>query len=463
MKKYSQKITHEVDIIKNTLNTFKDGARIEDIKDASGLDIELRTLQRRIAELKTQGVVTSYGGKRGTRYFLTVPLGFVAYEPEETYSSLQLSDASRELLAMLSRPIQQRKPVGYNPDFLASYQPNIDHYLTPYELNRLSLIGRTTGVNKPAGSYARQIFDRILIDLSYHSSRLEGNSYSLLETQRLIALGKLADDKSVEEAQMILNHKDAIKFLVEGWKGGPEIGFNRYTIFNLHALLAYDFLEPKSCGRLRNIDIGIYSSVFTPLQIPQQIDLQFELILEKVQQIENPIEQAFFILVHIPYLQPFEDVNKRVSRLAANIPLNQHNLSPLSFIDVPHDMYIKGILAVYELNRVELLKDIFLWAYERSALQYAAVRQTLRTPDPFNVKYREGIRALVTAIVSGALSQELTTRKIKEAAQMIPKEDQGNFIERVDTVLLSLHEGNIGSYWIRPAEFNRWKEIWEKG
>jgi Fic family protein len=463
MKKYSQNITQEFEIIKSTLNNFKDGARIEDIKAASGIDIELRTLQRRMADLKNQGVVKSYGEKRSTRYFLTVPLGFIAYEPEETYRTLQLSDTSRGLLAMVSQPIQKRKPIGYNPSFLASYQPNIDHYLTPYELNRLSLIGRTTGVNKPAGTYAREILNRLLIDLSYHSSRLEGNSYSLLETQRLIALGKLADDKSAEEAQMILNHKDAIKFLVEGGKGGPEIGFNRYTIFNLHALLAYEFLSPRSCGRLRNIDIGIYGSVFTPLQIPQQIELQFELILEKVQQIENPIEQAFFILVHFPYLQPFEDVNKRVSRLAANIPLNQHNLSPLSFIDVPHDMYIKGILAVYELNRVELLKDIFLWAYERSALQYAAVRQTLRSPDPFNVKYREGIRALVTIVVSGALSQESATRKVKETAQVLPKEDQANFIERVDTVLLSLHEGNIGSYWISLTEFYRWKEIWEQG
>ena len=306
MRKYSQKITQELEVIKNTLNTFKDGARIEDLKEASGLNTELRTLQRRIAELKTQGVVTSYGGKRGTRYFLTVPLGFVAYEPEETYISLQLSAASRELLEMVSQPIQQRKPVRYNPDFLASYRPNIDHYLTPYELNRLSLIGRTTGVNKPAGTYAREIFNRLLIDLSYHSSRLEGNSYSLLETQRLIALGKLADDKSAEEAQMILNHKDAIKFLVEGGKGGPEIDFNRYTIFNLHALLAYEFLSPRSCGRLRNIDIGIYSSVFTPLQIPQQIEVQFELILEKVQQIENPIEQAFFILVQFTGHQAFK-------------------------------------------------------------------------------------------------------------------------------------------------------------
>jgi hypothetical protein len=74
-------------------------------------------------------------------------------------------------------------------------------------------------------------------------------------------------------------------------------------------------------------------------------------------------------------LQPFEDVNKRVSRLAANIPLIKSNLSPISFVDVPHETYTRGTLGIYELNRVALLKDVFLWAYERSAVRYASIRQ----------------------------------------------------------------------------------------
>ncbi len=94
-------------------------------------------------------------------------------------------------------------------------------------------------------------------------------------------------------------------------------------------------------------------------------------------------------MVQLPYLQPFDDVNKRVSRLAANISFNRHNLSPLAFVDVPGDLYINGMLGVYELNRIELLKDVFMWAYERSAARYAVLRQSLGEPDAFRLKYRD--------------------------------------------------------------------------
>ena len=94
-------------------------------------------------------------------------------------------------------------------------------------------------------------------------------------------------------------------------------------------------------------------------------------------EIEDPFEQAFFLMVHLPYLQPFEDVNKRVSRLAANIPFIRHNLCPLSFIDVPQQAYVDAMLGVYELNQVELLRDVFVWAYARSCQQYVAVQQNM--------------------------------------------------------------------------------------
>ncbi len=94
------------------------------------------------------------------------------------------------------------------------------------------------------------------------------------------------------------------------------------------------------------------------------------MILNHKNAIEDPYEQAFFAMVHLPYLQPFEDVNKRVSRLAANIPLIKNNLKPLSFNEVPQDAYINGTLGVYELNRVDMLKEVFIWAYERSCDQY---------------------------------------------------------------------------------------------
>src|SRR3546814_15307416 len=105
-------------------------------------------------------------------------------------------------------------------------------------------------------------------------------------------------------------------------------------------------------------------------------------------------------MVQLPYLQPFDDINKRTSRLAANIPLIRHNLAPLSFVDVPHDLYIEGPLGVYELNRIELLRDVFAWAYERSCQRYTVLREALPTPDPLRLRHREAVRLLVAGIVA---------------------------------------------------------------
>src|SRR5207249_1135095 len=128
--------------------------------------------------------------------------------------------------------------------------------------------------------------------------------------------------------------------------------------------------DPQASGRLRRMAVGIGGSVFIPLSIPQSVEALFNLIIDTAAQIKDAFEQAFFAMVHLPYLQPFEDVNKRVSRLAANIPFIKHNLSPLSFIEVPESLYVEGILGVYELNRIELLRDLFAWAYAQSCKQY---------------------------------------------------------------------------------------------
>ena len=114
-------------------------------------------------------------------------------------------------------------------------------------------------------------------------------------------------------------------------------------------------------------------------------------------------------MVQLPYLQPFDDVNKRVSRLAANIPLIKGNLSPLSFADVPQQTYTEAMLGVYELNQVDLLKDVFIWAYERSASRYAAVRQSLGEPDPFRLRHRAALRALVGEVVRGRMDKKAAT------------------------------------------------------
>lgn len=166
------------------------------------------------------------------------------------------------------------------------------------------------------------------------------------------------------------------------------------------------------------------------------------------------------MMVHLPYLQPFEDVNKRVSRLAANISHNRQILVPISFIDVPDTLYIKGMLCLYELNRVELLKDVFLWAYERSSARYSALRQSLGEPDPFRLKYRNEMREVISTIVSGALPYKKAIQLINQKVAEIRQADKSKFKEIVETELISIHPGNIARYSVRPAEFERWKESW---
>lgn len=455
--------------ILDALKSFPNGASIDQIISSIDLDVEKRTIQRRLAKLKKQGKILVTGRARAVRYHLPIEnemsiLSELATQPEkQTLGEAQadlipLTSNSKQLLAELLKPIQTRKPVGYNREFLKSYRPNIDRYLTEQEIKRLTGLGNTAKLNQPAGTYAKQILNRLLIDLSWNSSRLEGNTYTLLDTERLLSLGEIDESKSALETTMIINHKEAIEFIVES---AAEIGFNRYTFQNLHALLANNLLpDTEAPGRLRSFAVGISKSIYTPLAIPQLIEESLDLLLQKAGEIENPFEQSFFLMVQLPYLQPFDDVNKRVSRLAANISLIKDNLSPLSFIDVPDSLYIQGTLAVYELNRIDLLKDVFLWAYERSAARYSAIRQSLGEPDPFRVKYRQPIRILISRILSGAMNPKLASETITDFAIQIIEPDRPKFIEAVETELMSLHEGNFARYWVSPNEFKQWKAGW---
>ena len=350
--------------------------------------------------------------------------------------------------------------MGYQTEFLDSYQSNVSPYLSAEIRQKLSEMGQAGQPELPAGTYIRQVLDRLLIDLSWNSSRLEGNTYSLLETQRLFEFGENAEGKAAEEAQMILNHKAAIEMLVGQ---AEDVGFNRFTICNLHALLSDNLLpDPSACGRLRSKPVGIAGTVFHPLEVPQVIEEQFFKILDKAGAIEDAFEQAFFSMVHLPYLQPFEDVNKRVSRLTVNIPLVKGNLCPLSFVDVPQQAYIDGLIGVYELNQVDYLRDVFVWAYERSCARYSAVRQSLGDPDLFRLKYRTQVGEFVVGVVRGRMNKRGAVGWIaKKAAAEVPVEDKARFVEVVETELSGLHEGNIARYRLRLTEFKDWNQGWQ--
>jgi hypothetical protein len=412
-----------------------------------------RTLQRRLEALVlAQRVVTQGAGPA-----LVYCIG-PQHTPTPTSSSepyVPLSPEGAHIRDQVRRPLMHRRPVGYQRDFLDSYQPGSTYYLSQALREQLHEMGRTHSGARPAGTYAREILNRLLVDLSWASSKLEGNTYSRLDTQNLIELGVVAQGKDAQETQMILNHKAAIEMLVEDIE---HVGFDAHTFQNLHAVLSQNLLQDESaCGRLRRRPVDITGTVFHPLAMPQVLEDSFRLLLQKASAITDPFEQAFFLMVHLPYLQAFEDVNKRVSRIGANISLLRHNLCPLSFIDVPERAYIEGTLGVYELNQTELLRDVFVWAYERSCQRYLAITQTMAEPDPLKIRYREAIIQAVQAIVKSPLRPTPATLR-RLAKQWAVPADQAAFAQIVQEAIDQLHEGSVARYRLRRTEFVAWQQ-----
>jgi Fic family protein len=445
-------------------------AALEQALVACGQPMPRRTILRRLGDLIDQGVVQSSGKQRAVVY-RAIPLALPwptaqpsineVREPQPNTlgnapMQVPLSAQALKIRDHIRQPLPQRASVGYQRSLVDQYIPNQTAYLSPAQRARLWEMGQTAlagQAQQAAGTYARQIFDRLLVDLSWASSRLEGNTYTQLDTQNLIEFGHAAQGKDTLETQMVLNHKAAIEMLIDN---AGETGFNRFTILNQHAILSDNLIaDPLANGRLRKREVRISGTSYIPLAVPQQLQDGFDAMLAKAAQIADPFEQALFAMVHLPYLQAFEDVNKRVSRLAANIPLLQHNLCPLSFVDVPVQAYVEGLLGVYELQRTELLRDVFIWAYERSCQRYLAIRQTLGEPDAFRLQYRDAIQQTVQQIVRGNLRG--TSGDIAQvAASLIDPGGIQSLIEAVTVDLAHLYEGNVARYRLKLSELNQW-------
>ena len=325
---------------------------------------------------------------------------------------------------------------------------------------QLHRMGRTTDMDAPAGTYSRAILNRLLIDLSWASSHLEGNTYSRLNTRELIEHGKAARGKAALETQMILNHKTAIELLVENI---DSAGFNRYTLMNLHSALAENLLpNPADEGRIRQHAVDIGKSVYRPLSAPQQIEDALDALLLKAGQIRDPFEQSFFMMVHLPYLQPFADrfgnINKRTSRLVANLPLFRANLCPLTFLDVPEQAYSRATLGIYEMTRVELLRDLFVWAYERSTQEYLAIKQDLAEPDPLRLAWRDVIKQTLREVVTHPELDPVSSIQ-RSVAERVPAPEQADVQALIIEELRRLHEGVLARYGLRPSEYTAWKAM----
>jgi Fic family protein len=339
-----------------------------------------------------------------------------------------------------------RTPVSYQRQFVDDYQPNQSWLLPPKLAADLFSHGRMQG-RQPAGTYARKVLEQLLIDLSWYSSRLEGNRKSLLDTRDLFTKGRSPGDDA--DTTMLLNHKEAIEFMVDAV---PAYGITVPVVCNVQTLLMNGLLEnSESLGAIRRTVVNITDTVYVPSQVPSLLQEMLVQVVDKARNIKNPVEAAFFLWVNLAYLQPFEDGNKRTSRLCANLPLMLGNCAPLSFLDVEPTDYAMAMLGLYERLDLTLAIELFDWTYRRSIPKYRTVLESMGPPDPFRARYREHLGEAVRLIVA-------TGSSVAEAvaASGIPGDDQNAFQELLRAELRHLEPYNCARYRLSISKTEDW-------
>lgn len=346
-------------------------AQVTQAEIAKRLGVDARsqaTISRTLAALIARGLVAKTGETKGARFRLT---------PDARWFNLAAG---------------QRTPVPYDPARIGGYQPNQTRWLAPELANQMRVAAGSPMALEPA-TYTKEIAERFLIEMSWASSALEGNTYSLLETEVLIKYAEKAVGRSVEEAQMILNHKDAIGFVVDRIDTLP---FDVQTVQRLHALLMRGLVRQENLGGFRSHEVGISNSAYRPTTDRIELASATSEMIYKASQVDDPFESSFLMLVGSAYLQAFADGNKRLGRLLSSIPLLKAGYAPLSFVGVDKQEYHAGMISWYELGDPRWVAGAIVKGYEFSAPSYHVATLTKRTLRSVEIKERKRFDAAVT-------------------------------------------------------------------
>lgn len=436
-----------------------------EIKTAIG-DVPDRTLRRWLGELVHDGVIERSGSRKGTRYRWKLTSKDEGQQPavaagtDAGHSTTQIqpvfSPESQQLLKRIDAPIYTRSPISYSEEWVASYIPNKSAYLTAEQRARLHALGKRSPLYGQAGTYIQKIYNRLLIDLSYNSARLEGNTYTLADTEHLVIQGVSAHGKLDAERIMILNHKEAIRYLAQSVR---TLTINEETIRTLHYLLSDSLVAPGMAGQIRSDSIGVTGTTYAPLEGRERLTKLLNRMLDTARHIDDPFEQSFFLLGHLAYLQAFVDVNKRTARLASIIPLITRDYVPQSFVDVSKDDYLKATIVFYELNDVRPLAELYCWAYERSCQHFDTSVQVVGF-DEIAALYRHLRRALVSELVRSLVPPKdvLSFIESRITAEVQPQH-RDKFKQDVLAELDHLDISRMGGLGITREQLETWLKL----
>jgi len=429
-------------------------------------DVPDRTLRRWLGGLVQEGVIERSGSRKGTRYRWkpTVNeeqrLPAAAGDADTGRSTTQIqpvfSPESEQLLKRIEAPLYTRPPFTYSEEWVASYVPNQSSYLTAEQRAQLHARGKRSPLYGQAGTYIQKIYNRLLIDLSYNSARLEGNTYTLADTEHLVIQGVSAPGKLDAERIMILNHKEAIRYLVQNIR---SLTPNEETIRTLHYLLSDSLVAPGMAGQIRSDSIGVTGTTYAPLEGKERLTQFLNQLLDTARRIEDPFEQSVFLLGHISYLQAFVDVNKRTARLASIIPLITQDYVPQSFVDVSKDDYLKATIVFYELNDARPLAELYCWAYRRSCLHFDTSVQVVGF-DEIAARYRPLRRALVAELVRSLVPPETVIGFIEaRLTDEVQPQHRDKFKQDVLVELDHLDVSRMGGLGITREQLEAWLNL----
>ncbi len=344
MNQNEQKI---IDFVKKS-----NGVSSKEIFENAGLNVSYATIKRLISDLQSANFITTVGKGRATKYLVSPAFEILFPINIEEYYKKEIDE----------RTIKE----NFNFNLIDNILPNIELF-TKNEQNKLNELQDifSKNISQLSETEYKKEIERLAIDLSWKSSQIEGNTYSLLETEKLLKEKQTASGKTKDEAIMLLNHKEAIDFVA----AHPDYlhPLSVAKIEDIHKMLTKELSIEQN---LRKRRVGISGTNFKPLDNEFQISEALHLTCKLINSKENVFEKSLLALLLISYIQPFVDGNKRTARIVNNAILMNYKHCPLSFRTVDSIDYKKAMLLFYEQNNVSNFKQIFIEQYEFAVNTY---------------------------------------------------------------------------------------------
>jgi Fic family protein len=333
-------------ISKNPLSSSKE------IHEGSNLQVGYATVKRILNRLHENNYVNIEGKGRGTKYKISLSYSIIRPIDAEEYFEKEIDE----------REINKEFDLELIPNTL----PKVELF-TPAEIQKLEELQDiyTEKIKRLSDTQYQKELERLAIDLSWKSSQIEGNTYSLLETERLLKERETAEGKNKDEAIMLLNHKEALDFIMDNPDYLEPVEIRR--IEDIHSMLIKEMGVDKN---IRTRSVGITGTNYRPLDNEYQIREALQHMCNLVNSKKNVFEKSFLLLVLLSYIQAFDDGNKRTARIVSNACLINNNHCPISFRTIDSIEYKKAMLLFYEQNNMHVIKQIFIDQFEFAVNTY---------------------------------------------------------------------------------------------